>query len=82
MCLALARSGSLTYCLVLYPTEKYSIVSTRNDKVIELRRIGLAEWSNTAWSRFMGGDQNNDLSSNAQRISRPRKGVEVVSNIL
>lgn len=83
MCLALARSGSSTYCLVLYPTEKCSLVSTGNDKVMEFRRIGLAQWSNAAdWSRFMGGDQNNDLSSDAKRILRPKKGVEVVLDIV
>jgi hypothetical protein len=49
---------------------------------MEFRRIGLAKWSNTNWSRFMGDNQNNDLSSDAQSMSRPRKGAEVVLDIV
>jgi hypothetical protein len=82
MCLALARSSSATYSLVLYPTERCSLISTGNDKVMEFRRIGLAQWSNADWSRFMGDDQNNDLSTNVKEISRSRKGVEIVLDIV
>jgi hypothetical protein len=82
MCLALARSDSATYCLVLYPTERCNLTSTGKDKVMEFRRIGLAQWPNADWSRFISDDQNNDLSPDVKEISRSRKGVEIVLDLV